>query len=329
MGRGLGNGVGLGVAVGVGVTTGVGLGVIVEVGVGVAYTVGLGVGVALGVGVGLGKHALTTSTKRATTCWSPWSVVCTPVTRKPPSFLLETTEPRAGNWAVPSKTFTASPSRSPSEDRSCTQTGTGIRIGPPDQVNPIDRIERQRGETSSALLDYRYQGSYWFAGGVNKLPKERLWGVKIGEHDQVLVRCCVVGHTRSERRAGKNVTDDKRIRQRHAVAIEKSALEIFVHLISPGREIVASGCIHSDFTRWSGRSGGGDGCRRRERCAIASNPPKVDSGIPPPVEVACMVGELASDRVKYQRLLEPSVRDLNHISSRNTRGYPRAGQKRY
>ena len=28
----------------------------------------------------------------------------------------------SGNWAVPSKTFTASPSRSPSEDRSCTQT---------------------------------------------------------------------------------------------------------------------------------------------------------------------------------------------------------------
>ena len=33
-----------------------------------------------------------------------------------------------------------------------------------------------------------------------------------------------------------------------------------------------------------------------------------------------MVGELASDRVKYQRLLEPSVRNLNHVSSRNTRG---------
>ena len=33
-----------------------------------------------------------------------------------------------------------------------------------------------------------------------------------------------------------------------------------------------------------------------------------------------MVGELASDRVKYQRLLETSVGDLNHISSRNTRG---------
>jgi hypothetical protein len=114
VGSGLGNGVGLGVAVGVGVTTGVGLGVIVAV--------GLGVGVALGVGVGLGKHALTTSTKRATTCWFPCSVVCAPVTRKPPSFLLETTEPRAGNWAVPSKTFTASPSRSPSEDSSCTQT---------------------------------------------------------------------------------------------------------------------------------------------------------------------------------------------------------------
>ena len=113
VGRGLGNGVDLGVAMGVG------LGVTVEVGVGV--TVGLAVGVALGVGVGLGKHALTTSTKRATTCWFPWSV-WTPVTRKPPSFLLATTEPRAGNWTVPAKTFTASPSRSPSEDRSCTQT---------------------------------------------------------------------------------------------------------------------------------------------------------------------------------------------------------------
>ena len=120
MGRGLGNGVDLGVAVGVDVTVGVGLGITVELGVGV--TVGLGVGVALGVGVGLGKHALSTSTKRATTCWFPWPVVCTPVTRKPPSFLLETTEPRAKTWDVPSKTFTASPSRSPSEDRSCTQT---------------------------------------------------------------------------------------------------------------------------------------------------------------------------------------------------------------
>ena len=114
VGRGLGNGVDLGVAVGVG------LGVTVSR---LGVTVGLGVGVALGlVGVGLGKHALSTSTKRATTCWFPCSVVCTPVTRKPPSFLLATTEPRAKNWDVPSKTFTASPSRSPSEDRSCTQT---------------------------------------------------------------------------------------------------------------------------------------------------------------------------------------------------------------
>ena len=38
-----------------------------------------------------------------------------------------------------------------------------------------------------------------------------------------------------------------------------------------------------------------------------------------------MVGELATDRVKYQRLLETSVRDLNHISNRNTRAiYERA-----
>ena len=124
VGRGLGNGVSLGVAVGVGVTTGVALGVIVDVGVAVTVAVGVAVGLALGVGVGvgLGKHVLTTSTKRATTCWLPWSVVCTPVTRKPPSFLLATTEPRAGNWTVPSKTFTASPSRSPSEDSNCTQT---------------------------------------------------------------------------------------------------------------------------------------------------------------------------------------------------------------
>ena len=107
VGRGLGNGVDLGVAVGVGVDVGVGLGVAVGVVVGVGVTVGLGtgvgvtvgvrVGVALGVGVGLGEHALSTSTKRATVCWFPWSVVCTPVTRKPPSFLLVTTEPRAGN----------------------------------------------------------------------------------------------------------------------------------------------------------------------------------------------------------------------------------------
>src|SRR5438045_8862472 len=83
VGRGLGNGVDLGVAVGVGVTTGVGLGVTVEVGVAVA--VGVGVGVTLGVGVGLGRQALTTSTKRATTCWFPCPAVWTPVTRKPPS----------------------------------------------------------------------------------------------------------------------------------------------------------------------------------------------------------------------------------------------------
>ena len=109
-GRGWGVGRGLGAGVDLGVAIGVGQGVTVDVAVG------------LGVGVGLGKHALTTSTKRATTCWLPWSVVCTPVTRKPPSLLLETTEPRAGNWTVPAKTFTASPSSTPSEDRSCNQT---------------------------------------------------------------------------------------------------------------------------------------------------------------------------------------------------------------
>jgi hypothetical protein len=130
VGRGLGDGVDLGVTVGVGVAIGVELGVTVEVGVGVAVglevgvgvTVGVRVGVALAVGVGLGKHTLSTSTKRATVCWFPWSVISTPVTRKPPPFLLVTTEPRAGNWSVPAKTFTASPSRSPSEDSNCTQT---------------------------------------------------------------------------------------------------------------------------------------------------------------------------------------------------------------
>jgi len=130
VGRGLGNGVDLGVAVGVGVDVGVGLavavgvivGVTVGLGIGVGVTVGVRIGVALGVGVGLGEHTLSTSTKRATVCWFPWFVVCTPVTRKPPSFLLVNTEPRAGNWTVPAKTFTASPSRSPSEDKSCTQT---------------------------------------------------------------------------------------------------------------------------------------------------------------------------------------------------------------
>ena len=116
------HGVGRGCGVGRDLGNGVNLGVIVAVGLGVTVEVGVGVTVGLGVGVGLGKHALSTSTKRATTCWFPCSVVCTPVTRKPPSFLLATTEPRAKNWVVPSKTFTASPSRSPSEDRSCTQT---------------------------------------------------------------------------------------------------------------------------------------------------------------------------------------------------------------
>jgi hypothetical protein len=32
---------------------------------------------------------------------------------------------------------------------------TRVKIGPPDQVNLIDGIERQRGGGSSALLDYR------------------------------------------------------------------------------------------------------------------------------------------------------------------------------
>jgi hypothetical protein len=59
----------------------------------------------------------------------------------------------------------------------------GIWIGPPDQVNLVDGIERQGSGASAALSGYRYQGSYWFARGVNKLPKERLGGVKIGERD--------------------------------------------------------------------------------------------------------------------------------------------------
>jgi len=102
----------------------------------------------------------------------------------------------------------------------------GIRIGPPEEVNRVDGIERQASETSSALIDYRYQGSYWFARRVNKLPKERVWGAKIGEHDQIPVCYCVVGDTRGERGAGKDVTDHKRIGQRHAVAIQESTLEI-------------------------------------------------------------------------------------------------------
>src|SRR5215813_8282385 len=64
---------------------------------------------------------------------------------------------------------------------------TGIGIGPSDQVNLVDWIERYRRGTSAALLGYREQGSCWFAGRGNKLPKER-WRVKIGEHGQVLVR---------------------------------------------------------------------------------------------------------------------------------------------
>jgi len=72
---------------------------------------------------------------------------------------------------------------------------TRTRISPSDQINLIDGVERQGGGTSPALLGYRYQGSYWFAGSVDNLPKERLWGVKIGEHDQILVRDSVVGYT--------------------------------------------------------------------------------------------------------------------------------------
>src|SRR5215208_4072376 len=92
VGRGLGDGVDLGVTVGVavgvglGITVDVGVGVVVGLGVSVGVTVGVRVGVALGDGVGLGEHTLSTSTKRATVCWFPWSVISTPVTRKPPSF---------------------------------------------------------------------------------------------------------------------------------------------------------------------------------------------------------------------------------------------------
>src|SRR5262245_262850 len=122
VGLGLGIGVPLGVGLGGGVAVGVGVAVAVAVGVGVTEGVTVAVGVAVGVGVGLAERTLSTSTKRATVCWFPWPVVCTPVTRKPPTFLLVTTAPRAGNWTVPAKTFIASPSSPPSEDRSCTQT---------------------------------------------------------------------------------------------------------------------------------------------------------------------------------------------------------------
>jgi hypothetical protein len=37
---------------------------------------------------------------------------------------------------------------------------TRIEIDPSDQVNLIDGIESQRGGGGSALLDYRYHGSY-------------------------------------------------------------------------------------------------------------------------------------------------------------------------
>ena len=295
---------------------GVGLGVTVEVGVGV--TVGLGVGVALGVGVGLGKHALTTSTKRATTCWFPWSGL--DAGDEEATFIL-VSDYRAASEKLRCtlKNVHCFAERDSIRRQELHKNTARIWIGPPDQVNFVNGVERQARKTRPALSGYRYQGSYWFARSVNKLPKERLGGVKIGEHDQILIRSSVIGHTRGDCRAGKDVTDDKRICQRHAVAIQESALEIFVHLISPGREIIASGCIHSDFTRWSGRSGSGDGRRRRERCAIASNPPEVDSRNSATSEVACMVGELASDRVKYQRLLETSVGDVNDISNRNTR----------
>ena len=52
----------------------------------------------------------------------------------------------------------------------------GIWIRPPDQVNPVDGVERQAGKTSPALSGYRYQRSCWLARGVNKLPKQGVWG---------------------------------------------------------------------------------------------------------------------------------------------------------
>src|SRR5437762_13998919 len=125
-----------------------------------------------------------------------------------------------------------------------------IRIDPSDQENIVDRIECQAGKTRPALLDYRYQRACWFAGGVNKLPEDGAWGAKIGEYDQILIRCCVVGHTRGHRRAGIDVGDLKRIRQRHAAAIQESALEVVVQLIWPGRCIIASECVDPAFTLW-------------------------------------------------------------------------------
>jgi hypothetical protein len=88
----------------------------------------------------------------------------------------------------------------------------GIRIGPSDQVNLVDRIECQAGKSSPGLSDYRYQGSNWFTSTVNKLPKDGVWGAKISEYDQVLVCYSVVGHTRGDTKAGKDIADDKRIR---------------------------------------------------------------------------------------------------------------------
>jgi hypothetical protein len=47
---------------------------------------------------------------------------------------------------------------------------------------------------------------------------------------------------------------------------------------------------------------------------------EVDSGSSAARKVPSMVDELTTDRVKYQRLLETSIGDMNHISSRITGG---------
>ena len=77
---------------------------------------------------------------------------------------------------------------------------TRIEIGPPDQVNLVDGIERQRGGGSSALLDYRYHGSYWFAGGANKLPKEVVTMQLI---ERVVQTCVLYFATRAPRELGR------------------------------------------------------------------------------------------------------------------------------
>src|SRR5262249_399988 len=119
---------------------------------------------------------------------------------------------RAPSWKLncPSKNVYCFSKQPSARIQNLHPTNPSIPISLPGQVNLVDGVERHRGGTSSTLLDDRYQGSYWFARGDHKLPKEG-WRVKIGKGDQVLVRCCVVGHTRGDHGTRKDVTDDKRI----------------------------------------------------------------------------------------------------------------------